>query len=225
MLAEHNAIIKAPSNAPIAIPIKNIFISFLTKLNSSLSARYNPETDYLEVLFNGEWIPAQYLGIQWNGVILQNGSFNSAQPISSYSGVDCNVITVSSSSGSIIMDASSAYNDIVPSGIAVPNSPINLTNYKHITIKGTLSKGDNTTATDTIGYCYVGIGATYPANGTIFDSMSKTTLAYMTNATTINFEKTIDISEFNEDVYIAFKTIGNANRYIKSVINSIVCSK
>lgn len=45
----------------------------IDEVNQSLTTRWNPETDYLEALVNGEWKKAIYLGLLFNGILYESG--------------------------------------------------------------------------------------------------------------------------------------------------------
>ena len=190
-------------------------------LDSSLanagSVRYNPETDKIEILYNGEWIDGLYVGLQFDGTIF-NGGFNSKCGINEMSVLTSNTSSTFTNSSLYFTNTGDNSQNIYICS-KTPLS-VDIENFKRIRVVGTVANHSIDTA-----YAYIGLLPTIPTSRDSFTNDCTFLLGSVKGS--LNFDKTIDIPTILKGKkYIGIKGYNSEPNYqTKITITQIILLK
>lgn len=163
----------------------------IDEVNSSLSCRYNPETDKIQVFYNNQWIDSVSAGVQNRYIYTTNEAPVVNDWLTMLSGKDADISVASVSSEKI---------DLLAQGIAngsiVYNEKIDLSNYSRLRIKYEVY-WMNHSASGQTGSVAVGISLDANNNFSFIDGCS-----ISHTASTSILESVIDISSLALSGYI-----------------------
>lgn len=163
----------------------------ISSVNSSLTCRYNPETDKIQVFYNNQWIDSLSAGVQNRYIYATNEPPVSNEWLTLLSGKDANISLANVTSEKILLIAQGTAN-----GSIVYNEKINFSNYSRLRVKYQVYWKDESASGQT-GSAAIGISLDANNNFNFIDGCS-----ISPTASTSILESVIDISSLSLSGYI-----------------------